>query len=83
MKKNACLIFALGTIGIIAILSKVQIPTLCKFQCAQIILTCVGMECCSLLPLIIETENKDYTYNPWLWQTEESEEWRGVQSPRS
>ena len=62
MKKNACLIFALGTIGIIAILSKVQIPTLCKFQCAQIILTCVGMECCSLLPIIIETENKDYIY---------------------
>ena len=62
MEKTASVIFALGTIGMIAVLLSVPISSLCCSQCILIILTCMGMECCSLLPIIIETENKDYTY---------------------
>lgn len=62
MEKIASVIFALGTIGMIIILLNIPISTLCSSQCVQIILACMGMECCSLLPIIIETENKDFTY---------------------
>ena len=62
MEMTASAIFALGTMGMIAILLSVQLSTLCCSQCILTILACVGMECCSLLPIIIETENKEYTY---------------------
>ncbi len=62
MEKTASIIFALGTIGMVAILLSVPFYTLHWFQCIQIVIVCMGMECCSLLPIIIETENKDYTY---------------------
>lgn len=62
MEKTAIIIFVLGTLGMITVLLDVQMTTMCSFQYIPIILTCVGMECCSLLPIIIETENKDYDY---------------------
>lgn len=46
----------------VAILLSVPFYTLHWFQCIQIVIVCMGMECCSLLPVIIEIENKDYTY---------------------
>ncbi len=62
MEKTASVIFAFGTMGLIVILLNVQLYSLCCSQCILTILACVGMECCSLLPIIIETENKEYAY---------------------
>lgn len=56
MRKIAALIFALGTIGVISVCAEtLTIPTDVTYM-FQTIIICMGMECCSLLPIIIEKE---------------------------
>lgn len=56
MRKTAALIFALGTIGVISVcVETLSISTNATYM-FQTIIVCMGMECCSLLPIIIEKD---------------------------
>lgn len=57
MKKIAALIFALGTIGVISVCAESLTKPTNAMYVFQTIVICMGMECCSLLPIIIEKEN--------------------------
>lgn len=56
MRMTAALIFTLGTIGVISVcVETLSISTNATYM-FQTIIICMGMECCSLLPIIIEKD---------------------------
>ena len=56
MRKIAALIFALGTICVISVCAETLTEPTNAMYIFQSIVICMGMECYSLLPIIIEKE---------------------------